>query len=136
MKKKGFTMVELIAIIIILACILLIALPAINNTIKNSEEKKKEEALNNIYMAAENYLMNNYEDHKIDNAGDTTYVYVADLINNNYISVDTLNPNNDSTFSSKDVVKVTRNENGTFGYELICNFIGSIFCFRIRRKWL
>ena len=111
-------MVELIAIIIILACILLIALPAINNTIKNSEEKKKEEALNNIYMAAENYLMNNYEDHKIDNAGDTTYVYVADLINNNYISVDTLNPNNDSTFSSKDVVKVTRNENGTFSYEL------------------
>ncbi len=118
MRKNGFTMVELIAIIVIMASMLLIILPAVNNTIKNSEEKKKEEALNNIYMAAENYLMANYDDYKIDNSGDTTYIYITDLISNNYMSIDTLNPNNDSTFSNKDVVKVTRNDDGTFSYEL------------------
>ena len=111
-------MVELIAIIVIMACILLVVLPALNNTIKNSEEKKKEEALNNIYMAAENYLMANYDDYKIDNSGDTTYIYITDLISNDYMSIETLNPNNNSTFSNKDVVKVTRNEDGTFNYEL------------------
>ena len=111
-------MVELIAIIVIMASMLLIILPAVNNTIKNSEEKKKEEALNNIYMAAENYLMANYDDYKIDNSGDTTYIYITDLISNNYMSIDTLNPNNDSIFSNKDVVKVTRNDDGTFSYEL------------------
>ena len=118
MRKNGFTMVELIAIIVIMASMLLIILPAVNNTIKNSEEKKKEESLNNIYMAAENYLMANYDDYKIDNSGDTTYIYITDLISNDYMSIDTLNPNNDSTFSNKDVVKVTRNEDGTFSYEL------------------
>ena len=111
-------MVELIAIVVIMACILLVVLPALNNTIKNSEEKKKEEALNSIYMAAENYLMAYYDDYKIDNSGDTTYIYITDLISNDYMSIDTLNPNNDSTFSNKDVVKVTRNEDGTFSYEL------------------
>ena len=119
MRKNGFTMVELIAIVVIMACILLIVLPALNNTIKNSEEKKKEEALNNIYMAAENYLMANYDNYKIDNSGDVTYVYIIDLISNNYMSIDTLNPNNDSTFSNKDVVKITRNDDGTFDYELV-----------------
>ena len=118
MKKNGFTMVELIAIIVIMACILLIVLPSINNTIKNSEEKEKQEALNSIYMAAENYLMANYDDHKIDNVGDTTYINIMDLISNDYMSIDTLNPNNDSTFSNKDVVKVIRNDDGTFSYEL------------------
>ena len=119
MKKNGFTMVELIAIIVVMASMLLIILPSINNTIKQSEEKKKEEALNNIYMAAENFLMDNYEDYKIDNTGDTTYVYITDLVNNNYMNINTTNPNNDSSFTNKDVVKVTRNEDNTFHYELI-----------------
>ena len=119
MKKNGFTMVELIAIIVIMASMLLIILPAINNTIKNSEEKEKQESLNNIYMAAENYLMANYDDYTINNTGDVTYVYIIDLISNNYMSIDTLNPNNDSTFSNKDAVKVTRNADGTFSYELV-----------------
>ena len=86
MRKNGFTMVELIAIVVIMASMLLVILPSINNTIKRSEEKDKEEALNSIYMAAENYLMDNYEDHKIDNAGDTTYIYITDLINQHILS--------------------------------------------------
>ena len=118
MKKNGFTMVELIAVIVIMTLILLIVFPSINSTIKNSEEKKKQETLNNIYMAAENYLLANYDNYKIDNIGDTTYIYITDLINNNYMSIDTLNPNNDSSFSNKDVVKITRQDNGTFSYEL------------------
>ena len=118
MRKKGFTMVELIAIVVIMALMLLIILPSINNTIKQSEGKKKETDLNNIYMAAENFLMDNYEDYKIDNVGDITYIYITDLINNNYMSINTLNPNNDASFTDKDAVKITRNDDGTFHYEL------------------
>ncbi len=118
MRKNGFTMVELIAIVVIMASMLLVILPSINNTIKQSEEKKKQENLNNIYMAAENYLMDNYENYRINNAGDTTYIYITDLINNNYMSINTLNPNNDSSFTKNDAVKVTRNKDNTFHYEL------------------
>ena len=118
MKKNAFTLVELIAVIVLLCIIVLISFPALTNVIKGGEEKNKEEALNTIYMAAENYLMANYEDYIINNTGDTAYVYITDLINNNYLNADTVNPNNDLSFSSKDVVKITRNEDGTFKYEL------------------
>ena len=118
MKKNAFTLVELIAVIVLLCIIVLISFPALTNVIKGGEEKNKEEALNTIYMAAENYLMANYEKYFINNTGDTAYVYITDLINNNYLNADTINPNNDSGFSNKDVVKITRNEDGTFKYEL------------------
>ncbi len=118
MKKNAFTLVELIAVIVLLCIIVLISFPALTNVIKGGEEKNKEEALNTIYMAAENYLMANYEKYFINNIGDTAYIYITDLMNNNYLNTDTVNPNNDSSFSSKDVVKITRNENGTFNYEL------------------
>ena len=118
MKKNAFTLVELIAVIVLLCIIVLISFPALTNVIKGGEEKNKEEALNTIYMAAENYLMANYEKYFINNTGDTAYVYITDLINNNYLNADTVNPNNEHSFSSKDVVKITRNEDGTFKYEL------------------
>jgi len=38
MNKKGFTLVELLAVIVILAIILVIAIPKINNNIRSSKE--------------------------------------------------------------------------------------------------
>ena len=37
-KKKGFTLVELLAVIVILAVILIIAMPKISDVLKNSQE--------------------------------------------------------------------------------------------------
>lgn len=119
MKKSGFTLIELIGIIVIISLILLIAVPSINSVIEQGEENKKQEALNNIYMATENYLMANYDEYSsLDNIGASEYIYVMDLINQQYMDIDELNPNDDESFDSKDVVKVTRNEDNTFSYEL------------------
>ena len=119
MKRRGFTLIELIGIVVIIGLILLVAVPTINNVIERSEENKKQEALNNIYMATENYLMANYDEYSsLDNIGASEYIYVMDLINQQYMDIDELNPNDDESFDSKDVVKVTRNEDNTFSYEL------------------
>ena len=119
MKKSGFTLIELIGIIVIISLILLVAVPSINSVIEQGEENKKQEALNNIYMATENYLMANYDEYSsLDNIGASEYIYVMDLINQQYMDIDELNPNDDKSFDSKDVVKVTRNEDNTFSYEL------------------
>lgn len=70
MKKSGFTLIELIGIIVIISLILLVAVPSINSVIEQGEENKKQEALNNIYMATENYLMANYDEYSsLDNIG-------------------------------------------------------------------
>lgn len=49
--KKGFTLVEILAVIVILGVIMLIAYPAIDNTIKESREKAYLENVNSIEAA-------------------------------------------------------------------------------------
>ncbi len=55
MKKKGFTLVELLAVITLIGILGLITVPVINNTIKNSRKKAFKETLNAIVEAAKIY---------------------------------------------------------------------------------
>ena len=55
MFKKGFTLVELLAIIVILAVIALIATPIVKDSIANSKEQALKETINSIERAAYNY---------------------------------------------------------------------------------
>ena len=48
MKKKGFTLVELLAVITLIGILGLITVPIINNTIKSSRKKAFKETLNAI----------------------------------------------------------------------------------------
>ena len=57
--KKGFTLVELLGVIIILGVIALITFPIINKSIKSSKEKALEQVINNIEKAAYEYSISN-----------------------------------------------------------------------------
>ena len=58
-KKKGFTLVELLAVIVILAVILIIAMPKISDVIKNSKEASLETTSKLIASQAEKKYMEN-----------------------------------------------------------------------------
>ena len=60
--KKGFTLIELVAVIIILGVISLITYPAVNNAIKNSKEKAYNTVIDNLKNAAYLYTT----EHKVD----------------------------------------------------------------------
>ena len=55
MKKKGFTLVELLAVIIVLAVVALIATPMVLNTIEDSKKGAFEQSLKNIVKASKLY---------------------------------------------------------------------------------
>lgn len=55
MNKKGFTLIELIAVIVILSLIALIVFPAINSVIKDSKEKAYNEQIASIVKAAKQF---------------------------------------------------------------------------------
>ncbi len=55
MKKKGFTLVELLAVIIILGVIALITFPIVDNSIKNSKQAALEQTIDSILESARNY---------------------------------------------------------------------------------
>ena len=64
--KKGFTTIELIMILIVLAVVVTIAFYAVNNSIKKSKEGSLEATINNIIDSAKNYVLendNNYSDN-------------------------------------------------------------------------
>lgn len=58
MKNKGFTLIELVGVIVILGVIALIVVPIVFNVIENSNRKSAESTLKNVYEAAKLYHSN------------------------------------------------------------------------------
>ena len=82
MNKKGFTMVELLAVLILLGVLAIIAIPAINSTINSSKEKAKEAQAEIILDAAQSYASEHTE--LLPKKGITVF-NISDLIDKNYI---------------------------------------------------
>ena len=59
LKTLGFTLVELLAVIVILGVLALITFPIIDGTIKNSKEKALASTIKSIEDAAYNYSVKN-----------------------------------------------------------------------------
>ena len=55
--RKGFTLVELLAVIVILAIIMIIAIPSVLGTMTTARQKSFCEYVTKVYMAAQNKYM-------------------------------------------------------------------------------
>ena len=100
MKNKGFTLIELIGTIVILALILLIVTPIITRSIKNGVSNSDEQVKANIVLAAKNWA----SDHK---GQLPTKVYVSTLQNEGYLDVDVKLPSNENKDISSSCVIIT-----------------------------
>lgn len=85
MKKKGFTLVEMIGVIVILALILLLVTPAIMKAATATRQKTYETKIVNIETAAVEYGQDNYRDiinnaDSVDGVYRTRTVFVKDLV--------------------------------------------------------
>lgn len=66
--KKGFTLVELLGVIVVLAIISMIAVPLIDRSINKSDEDLYNTQINQIVKAAKNYYAENLE--KLNQVGE------------------------------------------------------------------
>ena len=103
-KKKGFTLVELLAVIVILAVILIIAMPKISDVIKNSKESSLETTAKLIASQAEKKYT---ENQVLDGSSTIKCSDVAKISNADYESCNI-------TFDSKGNAKVTIVGKGKF----------------------
>lgn len=109
MNKKGFTLLELLGVIVILSIIASFAFTNMVNM--NKKESENQRLYDTIYMAAESYIYDNYSNFTDLDEEKSVRVNVIDLINNGYLSKNTRNPKTDSTFTSENYILVERKNN-------------------------
>lgn len=87
MSNKGFTLVELLAVLVILGFIAVIAIPSINSSMSRTREKQNAQRIELILSSARDYVV----DHKnhiyqVVDVGEACYIKIDDLINEGYLS--------------------------------------------------
>lgn len=124
MNKKGFTLIEIIGVITVLALILIVAVPTLTRTLKRNEQSKYNNYIDNLKIAAESYLVNQLKEGQIFEADkDYTYVSLGDLIDAGYVKESITNPSNDGKLSRDAKVKVIKELDGTFKYDFYEHYI-------------
>ena len=84
--KRGFTLVELLAVLILLGVVSLIAIPSIGKILNRSREKARESTKNELIKAAKNYYADNIRELPDD--GSYKCLSVSKIEENGYISND------------------------------------------------
>ena len=63
MKRRGFTLIEVIGVIAVLSLMLLITVPALTKTLKRNEKQQYNDYINNLKLATETYIVKNIDSY-------------------------------------------------------------------------
>lgn len=115
MNKKGFTLVELLAVIVILAVILTIAVPNMVKIINKSKEDTYNNQVTMIKNAADKYLLIT---ENITWTTNTTTITVANLVSAGILDANPINPKTNKGMCG--TITVTRTaEDGTYSFAYV-----------------
>lgn len=133
MDNKGFTLIELVATIALLAIIAVISFVSINKFINDSKIANCETLVNNIEMAAKEYVADHRYDSSMDvfiNAGYPVVRLELDDLIPNYLPEKVVDPyTNDNLLTSGFYVAVELNDDYTSKkIQFFHNDYGKITC--------
>ncbi len=117
MKKKGFTLVELLAVIVILSLILVIAVPSVNKYIKQSKEKAYNTQISTIieavqaYASANSGLLPRKEEFVVK-------ITLGQLKSSGLIKEEVKNPNDDKYFDDALTIEIKK-KGETYTYDIV-----------------
>ena len=86
MNNKGFTLIEALAVLVILSFIMGLALPAFTSSLEKSKKREKEIREEKIMAAAEMYVADHKFNEINDFSGNEYFISVKKLIESGYLS--------------------------------------------------
>ncbi len=111
MKKRGYTLVELLGILAVMAIMLLITVPAIIRTMKNADNQKYIAFQNSITNAAELYYESDPSKYPLSNG--VGYILVQDIIDAGYLKSTITDPKTGKLIDGSTFVEVKLNDDKT-----------------------
>ena len=129
-NRKGFTLIEVLAAMVIIAIITSISYVVYINTINNSREKSLAIAQNNVKKSAEVFSKesSNINWIKLNNDRQYACITILDLINAGYLKQDFFKADlyKDSDISNNSYIKISRDNNkANFKVSLLNNSVDS-----------
>ena len=116
MKKRGFTMVELLAAIVILGILSILAIVSVSRLIDKSKDEEQKQKQNILKMAAQAYMQDNPE--KLPKLiGDSRDLTAQFLKNKKYLKEDIKNKENKSCMANS-FVRVIKKSTTKYTYEV------------------
>ena len=88
MNKKGFTLIEVLAVVVILGLLAVILTPTVKNLINDSEETVSKQQINTIITATQKYMVEHSELLPEMNEDSKSVVYIGELIENGVLEGD------------------------------------------------
>lgn len=88
MDKSGFTLIELIGSIVILAIIALIAFPSVVSVFNKENIKINDSAKETLKLAALDYVNDRVDEYPKSSLGDGKYIDFCTLYNDGYTNID------------------------------------------------
>ena len=125
MNKKGFTLIELIATIVIMALILIMVMPSIRALRNNSEKKQYEYYGDSLIEASKIYV--NKEGEDITSLGTLDFIGCVDITYQDLIDSDLIKPFTDENIDCSNVIiRYTKEKKKeSYSINLICKDISS-----------
>lgn len=112
MKNKGFTLVEMIAVIVVLSIIITITIPIVVNRIESSKQKSYDVQIKEIERAAESWAGDlKYLDSLPDQVGDSITLNLADLKIAGLLKIDIVNPLTNKSFPNDMIITIKKLQN-------------------------
>src|SRR5574344_8009 len=128
--KKGFTLIELIGVIVIISLLSLIIYPQVNTIIRNQKESLYNSQLKIVIDAAKNYVTSNSGSLDITSSG--YLISISDLYNGGYIDKsNVINPKTGEAFNECIAVKYNSKDNQyNYQYNSDCSLFTNVGCFK------
>lgn len=135
-NKKAFTLVELLAVIVVLGLIIAIITPTVNKSLKTSEEALEQEQIDKLIYATKKYVIDN-TDLLPSEEGEYQYIRLSKLIEDGVIDNEIIiNPKTREEMRGCIIINYNSNYNQyEYQYEEGCVKENTVYAFNYKKDY-